>query len=332
MGTVAGMLAHSRLMLGTTEHPPGSNHNEITAEFGFDGPWCNMAVSIAAAHSDNLAAVFGKFAWTVGHARTFVRHGRWHHGLGGARPGDVVFFDWGGSRAIENIDHVGVVEAVHGDGTITTLEGNTSDAFLRRVRNGAVVVGYGRPAYDDAAPLPDGDGKLRLGSTGEPVRTLQRRLNAVLGAGLAVDGEFGPATERALKAFQAGAHIEADGEYGPQSAARLAAAVAGRSASKVPTPLPPAAVPLEVDGTFGPGTCAALQRALNGHGAQLTVDGALGPQTKRALQKLLGVADDGVLGPQTVRALQRRVGAEQDGSWGAETTRRLQSALNAGTF
>ncbi len=332
MGSAAGMIAQARRLLGTTEHPPGSNHNPVTVEFGFDGPWCNMAVCVAAAHSDNLGAVFGKFAWTVAHARAFQRNGRWHHGLGGARPGDVVFFDWGGSRVIENIDHVGVIEAVHADGTITTLEGNTSDAFLRRVRNGSVVVGYGRPAYDDAAPMPSGDGILRLGSTGEPVKTLQRRLNAAVGAQLTVDGVFGPATQRVLKTFQASVGIQADGEYGPQSAARLAAAAAGQNTARVPSPRPPAQGPLTVDGEFGPATGAALQRALNRHGAQLTVDGSLGPLTKRALQRFLGVADDGVLGPQSVRALQRRVGAGQDGVWGPDTTRHLQSALNAGTF
>src|SRR5206468_7464399 len=137
------------------------------------------------------------------------------------------------SRVIENIDNVGLIEAVHSNGTITTLEGNTSDAFLRRVRNGSVVVGYGRPVYADAAPLPAGDGMLRQGSTGEPVRSLQRNLNAVLGAGLDVDGEFGPATDRALRAFQARAHVDVGGEYGPQTAAALAAAPAGRSAPRV---------------------------------------------------------------------------------------------------
>ncbi len=326
------MIAQARSLLGLTEQPPGSNHNRVTVEFGFDGPWCNMAVCVAAAHSDNLSAVFGKFAFTVAHAQAFQRHGRWHFGLGGARPGDIVFFDWGGSRVIENIDHVGVIEAVHSDGTITTLEGNTSDAYLRRVRNGSVVVGYGRPAYADSAPMPAGDGILRRGSTGEPVKTLQQRLNAALGIQLAVDGEFGPATERALKDFQARAHIDVDGEYGPQSAARLAAALAGQTTSRVPAPRPPAGGPLAVDGEFGPATCAALQRALNRHGAQLTVDGSLGPLTRRALQKFLQVAEDGVIGPQTVRALQRRVGAADDGDWGPDTTRHLQSALNAGTF
>jgi hypothetical protein len=123
MGNAAGMIAQARKLLGTTEHPPGSNHNLVTEFFGFDGPWCNMSIAFEAAHSDNLPAVFGKFANTVAHAREFKRHGRWHYGLGGARPGDVVFFDFSGTRIIGNIDHVGLIEAVHSNRTITTLEG-----------------------------------------------------------------------------------------------------------------------------------------------------------------------------------------------------------------
>src|ERR1043166_5197090 len=164
MGTVAGMLGAARKLIGTTENPPGSNHNQITEGDGFSGAWCDMAVSYAAAHSDNLAAVCGKQCNTVHHAEAFQAKGRWHYGLGGARPGDVVFFDWSGSRSIGAIDHVGVIEAVHGNGTITTLEGNTSDQYLRRVRNASCVVGYGRPAYSDSKPLPAGDGQLREGA------------------------------------------------------------------------------------------------------------------------------------------------------------------------
>jgi hypothetical protein len=266
MGNAAGMIAQARRLLGLTEHPPGSNHNIVTEFFGFDGPWCNMSIAYEAAHSDNLPAVFGRFANTVAHAREFKRHGRWHYGLGGARPGDVVFFDFSGTRVIKNIDHVGLIEAVHSNRTITTLEGNTSNAFLRRVRNAACVVGYGRPAYDDAAPMPRDDGIMRQGA---PIK---------------------------------------------------------------PTPKPPTTTKLAVDGKFEPVTCAAMQRALNKHGATLTVDGAFGLLTKKALQKHLNVTQDGQIGPQTVRALQKHVGAAVDGVWGQDTTRHLQTALNAGRF
>jgi Putative peptidoglycan binding domain/CHAP domain len=331
MGTVAGMISQARALLGLGENPPGSNHNEVTDWYGFDGAWCDMAVSYEAARSGNLAAVLGKHAWTVEHARAFQSHGRWHFGLGGARPGDVVFFDWSGTRSIANVDHVGLIEAVHSNGTITTLEGNTSDAFRRRVRNSACVVGYGRPAYGDAAPMPQGDGILRLGSRGQAVRTLQGNLNRVMGSRLVVDGIFGPSTEAAVRAFQRRYGLTVDGEYGPQSAAMMRAALAGGTQPIRPTPTPPTG-PLAVDGRFGPATCAAMQRALNGHGASLVVDGAFGPLTRRALQRYLGVAVDGIVGPQTARALQRHVGAAQDGVWGADTTRHLQIALNARRF
>ena len=236
MGNVAGMLAAARKLLGTTEHPPGSNHNQVTEWYGFNGPWCDMAVSYEAAHSDNLAAVFGKNALTTTHARAFQAHNRWHYGLGGARAGDIVFFDWSGKRAIAGIDHVGLIEAVHSNGTITTLEGNTSNRFLRRVRNASCVVGYGRPAYGDSAPMPPSDGQLRVGSKGKAVEALQANLNKVMGTKLAADGTFGPATKQAVEAFQRRFKLTVDGVYGPQSAAAMKAALAGHAAPPPPKP------------------------------------------------------------------------------------------------
>jgi peptidoglycan hydrolase-like protein with peptidoglycan-binding domain len=325
------MIAEARKLLGLKESPPGSNHNKVTEWYGVDAAWCDMAISYIAAHSDNLSAVMGKFAWTVAHAKAFRDASRWHYGLGGVRAGDVVFFDWGGSGSIDRIDHVGLVEAVHSDGTITTLEGNTSDQFMRRVRK-SCIVGYGRPAYGSgSAPLPPTDGMLRRGSKGEAVKTLQKNLNTVMKSGLAVDGDFGPATETALKAFQKKYNLEVDGVYGPKSAAMMKAALAGQTTPIPPTPKPPTGK-LVVDGEFGPLTCAALQRALNSHGAKLVVDGSMGPLTKKALQKYLGVTQDGSIGPITVKALQKKVGTTVDGDWGPQTTRALQTKLNAGTF
>src|SRR5262249_32007437 len=231
-----------------------------------------ISITYEAAHSDNLAAVMGRFAGTVAHARAFQRAGRWHYGLGGARPGDVVFFDWSGTRVVDNIDHVGLIEAVHSNGTITTLEGNTSDAFRRRARDASCVGGDGRPAYGDAARLPDTDGILPVGSGGEAVKTLQRNLNTVMKSGLAVDGDFGAKTKAAVMAFQSRYKIAVDGEYGPQSAAMMKAALAGRSAPIKPTPAPPPPGKLAVDVKFGPATRAAMHVARTGHGAGL--DGA----------------------------------------------------------
>ncbi|MEQ7127840.1 peptidoglycan-binding protein [Actinopolymorpha sp. B11F2] len=67
-----------------------------------------------------------------------------------------------------------------------------------------------------------GVGSLRRGSQGEAVKGLQRDLNAVMGCGwLAVDGDFGPLTESAVRVFQQTFGLVVDGVYGPQSAAMM---------------------------------------------------------------------------------------------------------------
>lgn len=61
---------------------------------------------------------------------------------------------------------------------------------------------------------------LRRGSDGDAVEILQVRLRQQ-GFPLTLDGDFGPATELAVKAFQARAGLTSDGIVGPQSWAAL---------------------------------------------------------------------------------------------------------------
>lgn len=69
-----------------------------------------------------------------------------------------------------------------------------------------------KPAPAPAAkPAPT----LRRGDKGADVRDLQRRL------GLRVDGDFGPKTEKAVKAFQRKHKLRADGVVGPKTWAAL---------------------------------------------------------------------------------------------------------------
>jgi hypothetical protein len=156
-GTASAMLAAAKKTIGMGETPPGSNHNQITEWYNQNidrignGPWCEMAVTYWAGHSANLPSIFaGKhvgYANTVTHAQKFQQKGRWHTGIAGIQSGDIVFYDWGGSRSISKIDHVGVVERVMGK-KIVTIEGNTTGDRCRRVvRDSKFVVGYGRPAY-----------------------------------------------------------------------------------------------------------------------------------------------------------------------------------------
>jgi peptidoglycan hydrolase-like protein with peptidoglycan-binding domain len=63
---------------------------------------------------------------------------------------------------------------------------------------------------------------LRKGMAGPPVLQAQERL-VEGGFAIAVDGDFGPATEEAVKAFQLRRGLTADGIIGPQTAQALAA-------------------------------------------------------------------------------------------------------------
>lgn len=109
------------------------------------------------------------------------------------RPGDLVFYNWPDS--INRVQHVGIVEAVNPDGTITTIEGNTTSGqagdqshgggVWRRRRSQSAVVGYGHPAFAAppvAVPSPPPPGAvlstLRYGMrNSDAVKRLQEFLN-----------------------------------------------------------------------------------------------------------------------------------------------------------
>jgi peptidoglycan hydrolase-like protein with peptidoglycan-binding domain len=80
---------------------------------------------------------------------------------------------------------------------------------------------------------------FKRGSSGGGVSSLQRALGA-LGTDLAVDGSFGPNTERAVRDFQKRRGLEADGIVGPATKAAIGAALGGRP---TPSPTPPSPVP-----------------------------------------------------------------------------------------
>jgi N-acetylmuramoyl-L-alanine amidase len=149
---------------------------------------------------------------------------------------------------------------------------------------------------------------LRQGQVGEGVRDLQRRLVA-LGHDCSPDepGEFGPATEAAVSAFQQQRGLLVDGFCGPQTWAVLVESgfALGDRMLYFRQPM--------VRGD----DVAELQRRLNALGFDAgREDGILGRETAAAiveLQRNLGLAPDGICGPATVAAL-RRVDALAAGS------------------
>ena len=165
------------------------------------------------------------------------------------QPGDQIFFTF----AVGEVSHTGIVESVSG-GTVTTIEGNTSDSVARRsyqIGSGSIY-GYGRPKWELAAdvsetdtgsgedpapspaPEPEPVGgppyqltlrQLKNGDVGVPVERIQTLLIArgyYCGGRMFLgreqpDGEFGPATEIAVRDLQVAAGIEADGIVGAKT-------------------------------------------------------------------------------------------------------------------
>jgi peptidoglycan hydrolase-like protein with peptidoglycan-binding domain len=136
---------------------------------------------------------------------------------------------------------------------------------------------------------------IRQGSFGQPVRSLQYLLNA-RGAGLVVDGIFGPRTNTALRNFQSRHGLVVDGIVGPQTWLSVIITVRYGSVGSAVKPVqdqanfrggrsegPPV---LYVDGTFGPKTRGWVM-AIQGIAAQehqgVVVDGIVGPVTWQLL-------------------------------------------------
>lgn len=164
MGSVSGILAEARKHLGYRESNLKSKfgiwYGDQVKSAAFDtAPWCDAFISYIATVTDNKAAVCpgGIRAYTVYHADDFRNRGRWHSDIAGIRAGDIVFYDWGYTNSIGAIDHVGIVEKVLSGGRVQTIEGNTDNACLRRIRTASTIAGYGRPAYTGTTAQEEDD-------------------------------------------------------------------------------------------------------------------------------------------------------------------------------
>jgi hypothetical protein len=117
--------------VGVAEQPPGSNDSPRIAQFrqatagSGVGPWCAYFTSWAAREAgvplgDNgqgFGRVDDVYAWAQ-------KAGKAVPNTGDAKPqpGDLIVWD----------EHIGVVESVGADGTINTIEGNSSDKVSTR--------------------------------------------------------------------------------------------------------------------------------------------------------------------------------------------------------
>jgi peptidoglycan hydrolase-like protein with peptidoglycan-binding domain len=115
---------------------------------------------------------------------------------------------------------------------------------------------------------------LKRGLSGEPVKILQAKL------GVTADGQFGPGTETALKAYQQQHKLKVDGIAGPDTFAQmglyelilLKPGTSGDAVKKLQQSLG-----ISADGQFGAGTQKAVREFQSKNG--LEADGLAGPAT-----------------------------------------------------
>lgn len=139
---------------------------------------------------------------------------------------------------------------------------------------------------DPIAPWP----LVRRGDKIFPVRPLQQLLRA-RNHPVAVDGNFGPNTEAAVKAFQQSKGLAADGIVGPNTWSKLVIQVKKGSTG---------------DAVRGVQEVIKFHDQSDGEAPPVQIDGIFGPRTDafvRGFQTAVGTPSDGIVGPITWRAL-----------------------------
>lgn len=243
MSTAGRVLDVARSQIGVVQGAGGTN--PYGRAYGMDKvAWCAQFVwwCFREAGAEHLTP---KSAYTPTVAGWYQQRGRADRT---PRVGSLVLFDWPGD-GVDRISHVGLVEAINPDGTLTTIEGNTSSGnagsqrmgggVWRRKRSTSAVIVYGHPAYagavgrgPDAVGNPATMATLQYGMrTDSRVIALQRFLNAYNWKPalplLTPLGNYLEQTVAVVKAAQAQCGVtgpDADGRIvGPRTAAAFAA-------------------------------------------------------------------------------------------------------------
>lgn len=139
--------------IGVKEYPADSNNVKYNTWYygkevsGSSYPWCCVFISYLFKGTDLVK----KTALCMDMGQWFKDNKQWYEG--NPKAGDIIFFKFGTNNRWTN--HVGIVESVNADGSVNTIEGNTSSTsddnggrVMRRVRTS--YVGLGRPKYSSS--------------------------------------------------------------------------------------------------------------------------------------------------------------------------------------
>jgi len=234
-GTSARMIEVAKKEVGTVEGPKDNETKYGKAMKANFLPWCgsflNDCANVAGVKAPNTVS-------TVSGSDAFKKMGTWSDSaVASPQPGDFAYIDFPGDN-VDRISHVALVVKDNKDGTVDTIEGNTSSSKKGDQRNGGEVcekvrgyksnkskvfvsiVGFGRPNYKDnditakviPAIAPTFPGQIKPGDKGDGVKVVQRAL------GLAIDGVYGPMSKKSVMDFQANhGKLDANGIIGPKT-------------------------------------------------------------------------------------------------------------------
>ncbi len=209
------------------------------------------------------------------------------------------------------------VDGILGPQTSAALRGGSGKAFAASFKSAVLetpatssptkaVAATASTASSSGEPAEEISSEPAEHSAGNPVARLQKALR------LTPDGEFGPATEAAVRRLQARHGLTVDGVVGPATWS-----IVGVHSAETLTP-PPSALPVHhhhhaavasaaaaaaepaegAEESTGSGSAVArLQHAL-----KIAPDGEFGPATEAAVRRLQarhGLTPDGVVGPST---------------------------------
>lgn len=191
-------------------------------------PWC-CAFVVAMFVENGAADIIPGYAYCDGMIQVFKQWGRWKSRENTVSKGDIIFYDWNGDGSS---DHVGIV-AQNQFGTLKVIEGNKSDSVSYRsiLKGDSAIMGYGVPNYDGSdggsfqstKPTEHDDAYIKTlpllqeGSKNIYVKILQLLLNYYAKENLGIDGDFGPATKKAVIAYQTKNNLEVDGIVGKET-------------------------------------------------------------------------------------------------------------------